>query len=414
MKLETIRHRLLAVGIVVLSTFLTAVCPSLAAQNNSVCSSTPNKNPLVKGRSKTITFPDGRTITVVGHLHGTRQIYQISDLIDNGQLSTMSDDEFNQMLVKIADENRKPYQGTITRQDKSRFVDTIRAKYDIDISNIVRPETGFDLPAMTVEKQAREDFAYLSQILARSHNRIGFVGYEGTQETWSNNLPYYLRARRELLHQFYLRKGRGKITFNQEQIERLILSASNGSVYAYMRNPELNKTVPMFGSEDRDAGAESERVDPLQKMRDALQEVTKADDDYWKSKTEKEKQAFSSVPSNIAYGALLMHVYSEVQNMNISSYAELDALIGELREKSPFWLTSSLENLFRSLRERVRINFARDAASARNLVGRYESGIHFVGLNHFNDTMSNLENLCHRELNQSRTTGTTRPSSSVR
>ncbi len=414
MKFKTVRRRLLAFGIIIVSTFLTDVCLSLAAQNNTVCSSIPNINPLVKGRSKSITFPDGRTLTGVGHLHGDRQIYQISDLIDNGQLVTMSDEEFNQMLVKIADENRRPYQGMITRQDKSRFVSAIRTKYGIDISNTVHPETGFDLPVMTVENHAREDFAYLSQTLARPHNRISFVGYEGTQEAWSNNFPYYLRARRELLRQFYLRQGSGKIKFTQDQIEQLILSASNGSVYAYMRNPEHNKTVPMFGTEDLAAGTESERVDALQLMRDALLEVRKADDDYWKTKSENEKQAFSSNPANIANGALLMHTYSEVQNMNISSYAELDALISELREKSPVWLFSSLENLFRSLRERVRINFARDAASARNLAGRYESGIHFVGLNHFNNTMSNLENLCRRELNRTSNTMTSRPAAAVR
>ncbi len=102
----------------------------------------------------------------------------------------------------------------------------------------------------------------------------------------------------------------------------------------------------------------------------------------------------------MAYVALLMHVYSEVQNMNVSSYSELDAMIAELREKSPVWIKSSVENLLQSLKERVRINFARDAASARNLAGRHESGIHFVGLNHFNNTISNLEQLCRQELNQ--------------
>jgi hypothetical protein len=72
----------------------------------------------VKGRSKSIAFPDGRVITAVGHLHGNRQIYEISDLVDKGRLASMSDNEFNQLLTKIVDENRKPYQGMITRQDR--------------------------------------------------------------------------------------------------------------------------------------------------------------------------------------------------------------------------------------------------------------------------------------------------------
>lgn len=87
--------------------------------------------------------------------------------------------------------------------------------------------------------------------------------------------------------------------------------------------------------------------------------------------------------------------------MNISSYAELDTMIDELRKKSPAWIKSPIEDLFRSFKERLRINFARDYESAKNLAGRHETGVHFVGLNHFNNTIANLENLCKQELNRS-------------
>jgi hypothetical protein len=389
----------LAAAAVLLSILLTVETRAMALVTDTLCSAQANENPLVKGRSKSITFPDGRILTVVGHFHGDRQIYEISDLTDNGRLSSMSDSEFNQLLTKIANENRKPYQGMITRQAKLRFVEYFKAEYGVDIGHTVRPEQGFDLPSLTVENHAIEDLQFLSQALAQPGSKIRFIGFEGSQQTWSNNLPYYVRARQELMRQFYIRKGRGQISYNQEQIEKLILSASNGNVYAYMTNPDLAKRVPMFGSEDPNAGEESQRVNPLQKMNDALQEVTKADDAYWDAKTEKEKQAFEAVPSNLAFVALLMHVYSEVQNMNISSFTQLDAMIGELRNQSPSWIKSSLEGLFRSFKERVRINFARDYESAKNLVSRHETGIHFVGLNHFNNTIANLENLCKQELN---------------
>ena len=402
---KRLKHLHLAAAAVLLSTLLTVEARATVPVTDTACSAQANENPLVKGRSKSITFPDGRVLTVVGHLHGNRQIYEISDLVGSGRLSSMSDGEFNQLLTKIADENRKPYQGMITRQDKLSFVEHFRAEYGVDISHTVRPEQGFDLPPMTVANHAFEDFLFLSQTLYPPESKIGFIGFEGSQETWSNNLPYFVRARQELMRQFYIRKSRGQISFSQEQIEKLILSASNGTVYAYMTNPNLAKRVPMFGSEDPSAGAESQRVNPLQKMKAALQEVIKADDAYWDAKTEQEKQAFKAVPSNLAYLALLMHVYSEVQNMNVSSYAELDVMMGELRDKSPSWIKSSLEGLFRSLKERVRINFTRDYESAKNLVGRYETGIHFVGLNHFNNTIANLENLCKQELiGASRTT----------
>ncbi|MBK8202472.1 MAG: hypothetical protein IPK68_09235 [Bdellovibrionales bacterium] len=182
--------------------------------------------------------------------HGNRQIYEISDLIDNDLLGSMSDNEFNQLLTGIANENRKPYQGMVTRQDKLRFVEYFKTEYGIYVSHIVRPEQGFNLPPMTVENHAVDDFGFLSQTLAQPGSKIGFIGFEGSQETWSRNLPYFRRAQQELLRQFYMRQGRGKITFDQKQIERLILSASNGNVYAYMSNPDLAARVPMFGSED--------------------------------------------------------------------------------------------------------------------------------------------------------------------
>ncbi len=384
-------------GAVLLLNILTVETRAAAPVTGDVCIAQSNENPLVKGRSKNITFPDGRVLTIVGHLHGKRQIKEISDLVENGRLNSMSDGEFNQFLEKIASENRQPYQGMITRQDKLRFVEYFETKFDVDISHIVRPEQGYELPPMTVENHAVEDFRFLSENLDQPGSKIRFIGYEGSQELWANNLPYYLRARHELLRQFYVRRGRGNISFNQEQIEKLILSASNGNVYAYMLNPDLTTRVPMFGSEDPNASAESKRVDPLQKMDEAIQEVARADNAYWNSKTENEKNAFKSVRSNMAYVALLGYVYSEVQNMNISSFIELENMIGELRDKSPSWIKISLEGLFQSLKERVRINVARDYESAKNLVGRHETGLHFVGLAHLNNTISNLESLCKQE-----------------
>lgn len=398
MKETHLRSFLWVAALILLSTILTAEVRAAAPETNAVCSAQANENPLVKGRSKSITFPDGRVLTVVGHMHGDRQINEINDLVENGKLGSMSDGEFNQLLLRISNENRQTEKGLLTRRDKLKFVDHFRNEYGVDISRTVQPEKGFDLPPMTVENHAVEDFKFLSQALAQPNSKIRFVGFEASQETWTNNTPYYKRARQELLRQFYIRKDRGQISFNEEQIETLILSASNGNVYTYMTNPDLSKRVPVFGSEDPKVAAESKRVAPLTKMYEVFQKVISADDAYWNSKTEKEKQQFKTIPSNILYVGLLLHVYSEVKNMNVSSYAELDTLIHELRKGAPPWIQASLEEFFRSLRERVRINFARDYESAKNLVGRHETGIHFVGLNHFNNTIANLENFCKQEL----------------
>lgn len=101
--MSVLKVHFLAVAVALLSTFSTGEAQAAAPVAKTVCSAQANENPLVRGRSKSITFPDGRTITVVGHLHGTRQIYEIIDLIDSGRLALMSDSEFNQLLVRIAD-----------------------------------------------------------------------------------------------------------------------------------------------------------------------------------------------------------------------------------------------------------------------------------------------------------------------
>lgn len=277
---------------------------------------------MVRGRAKSVTFADGRTITVVGHIHGDRQIDQISRMIDSGQLMAISDDEFNQMLKRIAADNRKPYEGMITRESKARFAESFESQFGLDISDMVRPSEGFDFRSLTVENHANEDFKYVSEALAQPGSRIQFIGFEGSHETWINNIPYYMRARYELLRQFHLRRNRGKITFTQDQLEALILSASTGNVYAYMRNSDLERRVPMFGSEDAAIGAEARRIDPLVKMDKAWKGIVKADNAYWSAKPEQAKKAFIAVPSNVAYVGLLSHVASEVQNMNVNSNAE--------------------------------------------------------------------------------------------
>lgn len=126
------------------------------------------------------------------------------------------------------------------------------------------------------------------------------------------------------MNQFYARQSHGQIRFTQSQIEKLVLTSTNGHVYSYIQNVDLSSRVPMFGTEDHTAGEEFEKVNPLQRMDDALKNLVKVDDKYWESASEKEKEVFKKNPSNLTFGALLVHVYSEVQHMNIASSSELD------------------------------------------------------------------------------------------
>lgn len=376
---------------------LTVVLP-IAAFGKSVCKPEPLSNPLVAGRSSSVKFPDGRVISVVGHIHGKRQIYEIIAKIDSGELASMSDIDFNQMLRTIQRSNRETYGGMITQENRRRLIDQIQAQYGVDVSHIFRAEKGLPLTHPTVESHADQDRRFIQQLLKSGNpNRPEFFGFEGTYETWHENFPHFLRAKREFLRQFNLRAARGNIDFTKDEVEKLLLGASNANVYAYMENPSLQREIPVLGTESSVAADESQTQNSLGRMYAALQQVIAADDAYWETKDEAAKKRFKTDPSKIAYFALLVHVYSETESMNIESYDELERYVSELSAKAFPWIKSEIESLIELLRLRVRINFARDQASALNLVSQYRSGVHFVGLNHYRHTVASLVQLCIAE-----------------
>ncbi len=385
-----------------LNIFLTVVYPTItlanSLQNNQICKAVNNENSLVTGRSKTITFPNGRTITVVGHIHGTRQINQIYDLIINGQLDKMTDQDFDALLMKISDKNSKSNELPWSLQYKNSVVKYFKNKYGINVSKIVHTTISYNLKSTSVESHAIDDFKFLSYLLADSNSQIKFIGYEGSQETWVHNFPTYILARQELLKQFFRRKESGKLQFTLYQLENLILSASNGNVYTYMVNPNLNLSIPMIGTEDESVFIKYKNVDTIEDMSKAYQEIIEADKLYWKEKSITEKQAFNSIEANRFFIELLTYAFNEVLSMRISTYNELDKIIDYIKINSPKWIQPLLEKLFVAMKLRLQINIERDTASAINLASRNETGVHFVGLNHLYNTVSILENICHQEL----------------
>lgn len=387
--------------IVVLSLFLTVALQSTTAMA-SVCVPEAVNNPSVRGRASLVEFPDGRKITVVGHVHGERQIYDIMEKMESGALPSMSDEEFNTFLTKIVEANNTPYSVMATKEHREKVVQHFLQEFGVDVAGILQPSKGLDITGLSASSHAKEDQRFLRNLLSPgSSNMIEFIGYEGTYETWSRNFPYYKKARQELIRQYQLRVGRGKIRFSQSDIEDLLLSSSNANVYEYLVDPNLQKNVPMFGTESKSAVIEYGHVNPLVRMKEALQSVIAADEAYWDSKTKADEELFRSNPNNIAYLALLMHTYSEVMHMNISANDELEKFLKELESKAFPWIKSSVLKLSDSLRTRVKINASRDYESARSLVGRFQSGVHFVGLNHYKNTVSNLVQFCVAERDRS-------------
>lgn len=369
------------------------------ASTAQACISVPIEDPLVKGRARMVRFPNGRSVTVVGHVHGSRQIYEIGALIKNSRLMQMSDAEFDTLLFRIMNENRRVVPIGASKETKQSAVNFYKKKFNIDFSDLLHPENALDLPEVTFERHAIEDYRYLNQLLGQKNSSVQFVGYEGTQRTWASNLPFYLRTRQVLLEQFALRKSRGQIKFSEYYLDPLLLSSSNGNAYTYMVNPQLILKVPMVGTEDEAVTSDPKNADPLEKMFQALNRLKAAGDTYLDSQTKIEKKRLFNEPSLISFFVLALNAYSEVENMSFVSEADLEVQLTQLRAKTPHWLKGEVEELIETFRERVRINFLRDEASARNLVGLNKTGIHFVGLNHFRNTVRNLENLCKQEQN---------------
>ncbi len=371
---------------------------SNAAPGESSCVVEPISNPLVEGRASSIRFPDGRMISVVGHVHGERQIYDIVEKIDSGELSSMSDVEFNQMLNDIRDDNREPYQSLVTEGNRRKLVEFMQTEYGVDATPIIRPDEGLRLSNLTAENHAEQDRQFIEQVLdPQSPIPVEFIGFEGSRQTWRNNFPGFVRARHELIRQYQLRVGRGAIEFNQSEVEEILLAASNANVYTYMEDPLLANRVPVIGTESRVVGEAYRQQSPLDRMSDLKQKVLDVDEDYWEARSEDERERFQANQENMMFIALFMHVYSEVEHMNISSFEEFERYASELSNRAYPWIQSEVNELIEAMRTRVRINFARDEASARNLVAQHRSGVHFVGLNHYRNTLSNLVRLCQAE-----------------
>lgn len=356
------------------------------------CKAQPVQNELVKGRASTVSFPGGRKITVVGHLHGKRQIYDIMDLALSGKLASLSNEEFAAFISKILKENTAPSDTFLLNSNRRKAVAKLN-ELGINGAEYFNVDDGFDLQDVTVLNHARQDFQFLSGQLSNKAQALGFVGFEGAERTWFKNFPYYLRAYQELIKQFSARKEHGLSTAEGE-VKDALLSASNGNTFAYIQDPSLGLRVPMFGVEDSNAGKKYQEADPLIEMQKRLKAVSDADKAYWDTRPKAQLEAAKKDLRNLRFGALLVQLYNEVADMDVTTLADLDKKIAILKQNTFPWVEKPLNDLFEAFKTRIRLNLDRDFNSAKNLTGLHGSGIHFVGLNHFRNIVRNLEQMC--------------------
>lgn len=340
------------------------------AEISSSCRATAVDDANVRGRAKSVRFPDGRIITVVGHLHGKRQIYDLVELVDSGQLSKMSDREFNTLLSEILKENK-----------------------------VRLPEFLFGLRNVSTLEHAKNDYAYIQQLLTKNSGRpaIEFIGFEGTPYTARNNPIYFMRAARAILWEYDSRQKRRKLSVSKRKLREVLLSSMNANSYAYIESSKLRSRVSLIGTESEEAGNRHDKADPHAAMESAFKALLAADEAHWKTRSKAEQDLVAKSKEGNTFQENLVKLYADVTTMKVNSIEELETRAAFLRGTKYYWLNDGFKTLIATMRQRIIVNLDRDRDSALNLVSQYQSGVHFVGLNHLENTISNLEILCSQE-----------------
>lgn len=339
------------------------------------CKAQPVQDPLVAGRAQSVTFPNGRVIMVIGHMHGARQFKNLSLLAHEGKVEGLSDKEFEKILRDILKENREPW-----------------------LSDLL--QTGYDLTDVNVLRHAEEDEKFLWGLMKKG--AIQYVGFEGTQSLFPHYLVERNKARALWMKEFWRRKFEGRINLSEKEMRQALLSGQNGNVYIYLERPDLFRKFPLVGMEDEDVIKQDNENTYTAKLEEALQKLMTKDEAYAETLSEAEIEVRKKQLSPL--GDKLVKLYNAAHVMNIDKLTNLEEQIRSLHDEFPPRLAAELRVLTDAIRARVRGMRARDYGSARNLVSLHANVAHFVGLNHLRSTIRYLEDLCLQELNRSRPT----------
>lgn len=178
-------------------------------------------------RTRSVRFPDGREITVIGHRHGDRSLSR--------QLA-------EQLFLK--DTTALP----------ERFLKSIRR----------------DDP--TAAQHAADDFVYLKRYLKRQTQAV-FVG----MESYDSNIPYHLQrwsGLKDRLAQWEQTDPPPKV----QRAKETIMQVLNPNLYLYVTSPELFKKAYIKGFESEALENDEARIDQYREDLFTQVEAALADD----------------------------------------------------------------------------------------------------------------------------------------
>jgi len=218
----------------------------------------------------------------------------------------------------------------------------------------------------------------------------------------NKDTPYDIDEQ-EVIRQYHL-LSRGGIQYTDSEVEKILLSATNGNFYHYLKDSSLDQRIPLVAMESQEASDLYDKNNGLSRVYNAIEKISKMDQAYWNSKTEAERNQFLKTPQNALFYGLLLHIQNSIMRMSLSS-SELNNLLKKFDMIAPSWIRAALPEFISAVQSRHQANLARDEDSARNLAARGQSGVHFAGLNHLIPTINFLEKLCRQELNPEQSAG---------
>ncbi len=388
---------------VAMSISLTLVCLfspfQAASQIHDLCKAQPIKGTSVSGRANVIEFPNGRRITVVGHLHGHRQIYALGRLVNAQKLQTLSDHEFQDLFRRILKENRAEVDASVINSNRRQTLRVITELTGQESVSNYDPNAGFELENVSVLNHAQEDLQYIRESL-RSQ-KIEFIGWEGSQERLNENLPAFFSVVEVLKKEFSLRRSRGGISLTPAEFNEALLTSMNANTFHYVVDPRNFSTAPLIGAEDETAGDLHESKKPHERIREAWTKLEKFEKSYLAKLSKEEVEVLKQDPVVKVQGSLLVTIFRDVEAMVIDSEEKLQSAKKSLNVEKMPWLREAVDELFDAFSLRIKANLLRDSATAVNLASRFQSGVHFIGLNHQRNLIRNLENICEVEQRRS-------------
>ncbi len=361
------------------------------------CTATPITSGPTQGRSSVVIFPNGREITVVGHQHGSRQILAQSDTILSGQLAKMSDLEFDQYLRLILNQNKNE------SSNIEPVYELILKRINSDTSSVqsLKPNSvNITKKSGTVLSHAIEDYSFLVKTFSSiqySMKPIEFIGHESITDETPLIFTKTLKSISVLEKEFRKRKKQGHLSMTDKEFKDTILSATNASLFYYYEKKDMQSEIPILGMESKEI-IEEQNINPI---NEPLLIALGADQLLNFLITGESKAQVSSKISNLDHVSKKFYIelaflWLDVVTMKISTIDGLKLRIQNL-PKVQFNYTNEENNLFRALEKHIINNNKRENATAINLANQHQSGIHFVGINHLNGIVDNLEHICSQE-----------------